>query len=378
MKSRIHRKQLILAFFCLFAFSCSKLQDDDQQGQANFTKQKVERGTEKEITLHLGGNDIRSLLASPLPLSPLLDQGLDSLLYGIKISRRATGEDLYEPYLTGLFSTKATEGDNIRFRGYNLEEYKIEATLFKNQTSEKELYRFSNNKGKITFLNPLNGALLNEFIEKEDDQLYPADYRSTMFIPTLDKDKALEFNHGELERFYGEIVDFRPDESIESDTLTIDLYRVSFGLNFEILGKTLKEDQRVRIAVNMGESPEGDKNNEIYTYTLNENTKKLNKIIAHGSIDESLRQTFYSSMFNDKDFSEYFPTTAYLETLSESGLIIESIVIAKAPLRVTRNRRTTYQIDIPEFLNDVILKFRIIDKVWEDEILPFPKNPKQS
>ena len=371
MKEKLKFLSIILTFFLsLGVVSCSQLNNPLDKNNPP----SRDRGKLVDIGLKLSNKDISENQADKITI-PIRLQNDESILYGIKVWRKfhEDPEEDYREYLHGIFDNTGLQ--NLRFRGYNLEEYKIETTLIKNETDNLRLFRTINESGIYSYYNPFNASLLNEFVEKPNDSFLPANYLSSMYDIRIEKDTLIQFNHGELERYFGLANNFRPDTTLKNDTLNVDLYRVSFGMNFEILGKELSEHQRVRVAVNMGKSPQVGKTDEIYTYILNNTTKKLDKVIAHGRDDDTEHDIFYTTMFSDINYFETFSAKVYLEILDpSSGSIIESIIIGDSEeILAKRNRRITYQITIPDHLNGVIFNMNMIDKAWLEEIVPFPE-----
>ena len=376
MKNFQKLRILLIAIILILIKACTN--NPETNLETNSKIEQKNRGKRVLIGINIDQKDIRlenqkDKITIPILIGPNEKTDTTSI-YGVKIWKKSSSDasQEYTPYLSGLFEYDKL--DSIKFHGYNLEKYKVEATLIDNQTKERELYYDIQSDVKF-YKFPFNTALLNNFNTENTANFKPADYLSSMRSDTAQQ-QFLNFNHAELQRFYGITTNFQPDTVLADEFLTVDLYRVSFGLEFEILGKQLSPNQHIRVAVDMGKGAEtGGLKKEIYTYILSESARNSEKIIAHGSSDNQLHENFYTTMYNNTDYTETFKAEVFLETIDEKTKEIkESILVATTDnLEAKRNRRITYQLTIEDHSNNVHILFNKIDKAWQQETRPFPK-----
>ena len=384
MNKKSYLGSAILAIFISFGiFSCSKNNGLDSLTQ-ELDKTKVDKGDPIEIGLSLIGANKKNNLYCPYSREFKTFNGTDgnlcpkpkddSEIYAIRIWKKsaleASGE--FMDYAYGLF-TKEDLGD-MKFMGYNLEEYRIESTVIKKGTGHG-LYSMATEEG-LEFFAPFQTLLAGKFIYGVNYGFLPTDYLCDMKTCKSSSSTNKEYNHAELNRFYGIVDSFIPRKSKKEMEVIIDMYRVSFDLVFEAVGQELMDNQRVTVTVNTGELPDGK--SELYHFVINGCMDKMSshKIIAFGLDDDTEHETYYNTIHKDVDYMQSYKAIAILETFNEEGEIIDIQHLGKTNnLEVQRNHKTTYTIDIPELNSDIKIGFKFKDSEWiDDEAVPFPRD----
>ena len=348
---------------CSTYFSCSKnasLENDSENSSKN--KIKIGLGLNNKTPIDSANNNSLESIETHCPHKH------KETIYALKIwQKKGFNREEYEVYAYGLFDEHNVH--KIDFEGYSGMEYKIEATKIEKGTGEG-LYKKFNTDLDYYYFDPFNTELLSSFVYQDEDnfnpdKFYPSSCKTLMNDCSDEKHKL--FHHAEVERCYGE-AHFK---ALEDMDISIKLHRVSFGLDFTTKGEEIRPDQRITVQVNMGKDQH--KNSEDYYYSLSKNHDSHMKIIAHGAFTPSIIENFYSSMYDDKDFHENFNAVALLETLNESGEVIEVYKLAETEhLKVMKNKKTTYAIIVPKIMHDIKIGFELVNSTWMEEELDFP------
>ena len=373
MKGNIKFGLFALAIFIgCGLLSCSK--NEDISLPKNIEESiKIDRGEPVEVGLnfvgsHLMKNDNSSNYKACQKNSPHNIDSSDKDIYGIKICKRSILEPgaKMEEYAYGLFYEDELE--NVKFTGYNLEDYSIEATVINKGTSQYGLYH-----SEKKYSAPFYAELENKFMYGKNELFRPADYLTDMKIQTTEGVFFESFNRAELNRYFGCVESYTPPRTKKINEIIIDLYRVSFDLAFEAIGEKLTDNQRITVLLKTGTLPSGS--TEVHKYTIDNTNIDLSehKIIAFG-LNKGKENTFYKEIFKDTDYMQKYVALAVLETFDDEGKIINITSLGESDqIAVQRNHKTTYTISVPEIDNDVKIGFRFKDTKWiDDEKKPFP------
>ena len=289
-------------------------------------------------------------------------------IYALKLYKKSllSPDSHFEMYAYGLFDDKHL--DDIKFTGYNLEEYRVESTVIKRGTG----FGLFSPDG-INYKAPFYARLNNEFFYEKNTSFLPADYQTLMATGTPDEAKL--YNHAELDRFYGFVKSFTPSTQESAvNEIILDMYRVSFDLVFQVEGEPIMDNQRVVIRLFTGEMRSGELEEYVFYITNFNFDRKDHKIIAHGRNDGLEQFKFYRKIFNKPDFTETFDAIASLETVNNKGEIIDFIILGETnKLEVKRGHKTTYTLENSKRNTDVKIGFKWTNSEWmDDEPKPFP------
>ena len=213
---------LFLAFF-LSLFSCHSKDDEDKAHDLKIALQLLDS---KNIKLRL----------------PSLGEGSEKdWVYGIKVITKIEG--IEKTYAYGLFS----DTTDIQLKPINkATEYRFQSTAIEKGTGTGLYRTMDPEKGIYKYYSPLEGYLDNKFYYSAEESaplgFYPGSNSVLENNPTAGGEPSVETLFPELIRYYGEtdLITLSPD----SPKITLDLYNVSFGVNYTILkmekGDTLK------------------------------------------------------------------------------------------------------------------------------------------
>ncbi len=224
MKKIVVLKSAVLAFLlCVGLVSCNEQSEENQGNSEGYT-----------VKLGLAGEMV------DVSYTPLTTRSTTDNLYGINVYSAPNKEDenvTWTRYAYGLFDDPEDISINL-LKGYK---YKFEATIVtdgKNRVEGESAYR-------APFTHTTNSLSTSTSVSTVFD------YTGSIFDglragKTFLKNDAI-YDRPNLERFYGVLVDFVPDQ--EGATASIDMKRASFGAKFIVSGALATEGTlHIRIA----------------------------------------------------------------------------------------------------------------------------------